>query len=288
MSFAGLRVLSLESRRAAEMETLILKQEGDPFVAPSVKERALDDNSDAFRLLESLENSSCEMLILMTGVGLSFWRDIVAARYDFARADNALRLVKLLARGPKPSSVLRASGIVPDITIPEPNTWREIIEALVGRPERKLAVQEYGRTNSRFVHELEALGATVQTFALYRWELPEDLSRLREAVQRLAQRQADIVLFTSSIQLEHLFAVAEEEDLADEVQRALDEHVVIASIGPVMSEALAERGLLPDIVPSSPKMGSLVYAAAEQSAEAVRQKRQLLAAAPVLGLEPKG
>ncbi len=274
MSFEGLRVLSLESRRAAEIELLIRKQGGEPFVAPSVKERALADHSDAFRLLERMESGGIEMLILMTGVGLAFWRDVVADRYDVRRADEALRRVKLLARGPKPAAVLRSSGITPDITIPEPNTWREIVQALAVRPERRLGVQEYGRPNQQFVDALHALGAEVETFALYRWELPDDVDPLREAVRRLANREADVILFTSSIQLEHLFSVAAESGLTDEVQRALTEQVAMASIGPIMNEALAERGLRPDIVPSSPKMGPLVYAAAEQAGEAIQKKRQ--------------
>jgi len=274
MSFDGLRVLSLESRRAAEIELLIRKQGGEPFVAPSVKERALADHSDAFRLLEKIESGAIEMLILMTGVGLAFWRDVVAERYDLGRADDALRRVKLLARGPKPSAVLRTAGIVPDVTIPEPNTWREIVQALVERPQRRLAVQEYGRPNQQFVDALKTLGAEVETFALYRWEMPDDTTPLREAVQRLAKRDADVILFTSSIQLEHLFLIAAEGGLTDEVQQALEGDVAIASIGPIMNEALAEHSLRPDIVPSSPKMGPLVYAAAEQSGEAIQKKRQ--------------
>ena len=41
MPFDGLRVLSLESRRAQEMEAMIRRLAGDAFVAPSVQERAL-------------------------------------------------------------------------------------------------------------------------------------------------------------------------------------------------------------------------------------------------------
>jgi len=37
MPFDGLRVLSLESRRAVEIERLIRNQGGVPFVAPSVR-----------------------------------------------------------------------------------------------------------------------------------------------------------------------------------------------------------------------------------------------------------
>src|SRR5581483_4876143 len=109
MPFSGLRVLSLESRRAAEIEVLIRKQGGDPLVAPSVQERALADHSDAFRLLAGLEGGAFDLLILMTGVGLTFWREVVGAE----RADRALGKVKLLARGPKPGAVLRAAGRVP-------------------------------------------------------------------------------------------------------------------------------------------------------------------------------
>jgi uroporphyrinogen-III synthase len=269
MSLSGLRVLSLESRRAAEIETLIRKQGGEPFVAPSVKERPLTDHSDAFRLLERLEKSEIEMLILTTGVGLSFWREVVGPE----RADTALRKTKLLARGPKPVAVLRLAGIVPEITIPEPNTWREIVKAMSGRSERKLAVQEYGRKNEELVGALTELGAEVETFAFYRWELPDDTGPLREVAHRLARAEADLVLFTSGVQLDHLFAVASEEGIEGEVQQALAQQVVIASIGPIMNEALASRGLEPDIVPESPKMGPLVYAVSDQAVEAIRRKR---------------
>jgi uroporphyrinogen-III synthase len=49
---------------------------------------------------------------------------------------------------------------------------------------------------------LEALGAKVTRFAIYRWDLPADLEPLREAARRLAARDVDVALFTSSIQLD--------------------------------------------------------------------------------------
>lgn len=273
MSFEGFRVLSLESRRAAEIEVLITKQGGEPFVAPSVRERALEDHTDAFRLLDELESGSIEMLVLMTGVGLSFWRDIIAGRFPAERADNALRKAKLLARGPKPSSVLRSLGITPDITIPEPNTWREIVEAMRERPERRVAIQEYGRPNPEFVDALKALGIQAETFALYRWELPEDTVRLREAAQQLAERRFDVVLFTSSIQLEHLLVIAREMNIEAGVLETLRHHAAVASIGPIMTAAMEDYGVSPDIVPGSPKMGALVKAASDECAAVVTAKR---------------
>ncbi len=274
MSFGGLRVLSLESRRSAEIDTLIRRQGGEPFVAPSVKERALDDeHTDAFRMLAGLEAGRFELLVLMTGVGLKFWREVIAARYSMRRADEALGKVRLLARGPKPSAVLRSAGLAPDITIPEPNTWQEIVDAIKRSPERRIGIQEYGRPNPEFVAALEQMGAQIETFALYRWELPEDLGPLREAARRLASRDVDVALFTSSIQLEHLLRVAEERQMRGQVLETLAGDVVIGSIGPIMTEELARNGLKPDVIPASPKMGALVLAAAEESQSVLARKR---------------
>src|SRR5213075_2364148 len=75
MSFAGLRVLSLESRRAKEMEALIVREGGVPFVAPPVKERALDDDQAAVRFVEQLEADEFDMVVCMTAVGLTLLRD---------------------------------------------------------------------------------------------------------------------------------------------------------------------------------------------------------------------
>jgi uroporphyrinogen-III synthase len=274
MSFAGLRVLSLESRRAAEIDLLIRKQGGESFVAPSVKERALDDHTDAFRLLDSLERGQLEMLVLMTGVGLSFWRDVISTRYPVSRADEALRKVKLLARGPKPSAILRPLGLAPDITIREPNTWREVVEVMRHRPERRLGIQEYGRPNPEFVEALAQLGIHSDTFALYRWELPDDVGPLHEAVRRLISGEIDVVLFTSSIQLEHLVSVAAESGAGDNVLNVLRKDVAVASVGPIMSGALEDVGIKPDIIPQSPKMGALVKAAADESAAVLAGKRR--------------
>src|SRR5579863_2787782 len=79
MPFAGLRVLSLESRRAKEMETLIRREGGEPFVAPSVQERALEDHREALDFVNRLEAGEFDLVVCMTGAGLAFLRDLAAA-----------------------------------------------------------------------------------------------------------------------------------------------------------------------------------------------------------------
>src|SRR5207244_1267997 len=100
MPFAGLRVLSLESRRAKEMETLIRREGGDPLVAPSVQERALEDHGEAIGFVERMETGEFDMLICMTGAGLAFFRDQVTAHSDADRLGAAMRRLTVVSRGP--------------------------------------------------------------------------------------------------------------------------------------------------------------------------------------------
>lgn len=254
------------------METLILRQEGVPFVAPSVKERAIDDTGEAVRFVENLESGAFEMLICMTGAGIAFLRDTLAPAISPERLGAALRRVTIVSRGPKPVGILRTLGVPVSIMIPEPNTWKEIVSAVSERPERRIAVQEYGRPNLEMNQALEELGATVTPIALYRWELPDDLGPLREAAHRLARRDFDVVLFTSSIQFDHLLQIAQQLGIEAKVLSVLAEEVAIASVGPVMTSALEAYGIPPDIIPNHPKMASLVKAAAEEAARVLSSK----------------
>ena len=273
MSLASLRVLSLESRKAKEMETLILREQGIPIVAPSVQERALDDNSAAFQFVERLEAGEFDMVICMTGVGLAFLRDVIADRIPVERLAAALNRATIVARGPKPIAILRPMGVPVQVVIPEPNTWREIVQAVAARPERRIAIQQYGRPNLELDAALEALGASVTQFALYRWELPSDVGPLQSAARQLASGDVDVVLFTSSIQLDHLLLIAQDLGIEPEVREALQRRVVNASIGPVMTDALASAGFPVDIVPNHPKMWALVKAAAMEAEGALGRKR---------------
>ena len=277
MSLAGLRVLSLESRRAKEMEALIVREGGVPFVAPSVKERAVDDDQAAIRFVEQLEADQFDMVICMTAVGLALLRDTAAKQMPLERLSAALGRVTIVSRGPKPVSVLKPLGVPIHIIIPEPNTWKEIVDAVALRDERRIAVQEYGRPNLEMNRALEELGAVVSPVALYRWELPDDLEPLREATRRLAARECDVVLFTSSIQLDHLMEIAQGLGVESDVREALAGHAVLASIGPVMTSALVAHGYPPDIIPKHPKMWSLVKAASEEAAAMLVRKRAQLA-----------
>jgi uroporphyrinogen-III synthase len=271
--FGGLRVLSLESRRAELMEQLIRRHGGQPFVAPSVKEIPFEQHDEVHRWAERLFAGEFDLVILMTGAGLSFLNDILAEKYPRQSFADALRRLTLVSRGPKPLAVLHEMGVTAKVVVPEPNTWREIVPIVATRPERRITIQEYGRANPELHAALMALGAQVCGVAIYRWALPDDPRPLREAVRRIAARECEVVLFTTSIQFTHLMEVAAEMGCASAVRQALTEDLAIGSVGAVMDATLADNGFTPDIVPSHPKMAVLVRTAAEMSAGIVARKR---------------
>lgn len=264
MPFNGLRVLALESRRATEIETLIRKQGGDPFVAPSMREIPIESNDEAFSFAQRLFADDFEMMILLTGVGARYLDRVLSTRYEPGVFAEALRHLTVVVRGPKPAAVMREWQVPIAVQAPEPNTWRELLAAIEGRAERRVGVQEYGKSNSELLAGLRARGCDVTAVRVYEWGLPEDTAPLREAVHRLVDGKIDVALFTTSIQVDHLFRVAAEEKLEDAVRSALQK-AVIASIGPTTSEELREYGIQPHMEPSHPKMGLLVNEAAQIS-----------------------
>ena len=263
MPFEGARVLALESRRAAEMAELIRRQGGEPFVAPSMREVALEENREAFAFGEELLAGKLDMMILLTGIGTRQLNRLLATRHPATGFADALRRITVVARGPKPAAALREMNVSPTLSAPEPHTWREVLAVTEGRPERRIAVQEYGRSNPELLDGLRARSAVVTAVRVYQWDLPENIEPLRESARRVAAGDFAIALFTTAMQIAHLVRVAEEQGIAPQVLDGLRK-TMIGSIGPTTTEALEEFGLTPAFEPSHPKMGVLVREAAER------------------------
>ena len=265
-------MLSLESRRTAEMAQLIRNQQGEPFVAPSLREAPIEHNEQAFQFAERLFRGEFDMMILLTGVGTRALAKLLATRHPPERFPEALRKLTTVARGPKPVAALREMDVPIALAAPEPNTWKEVLSATEGRPERSIAVQEYGKSNADLLDALRARGAEVTPVRVYQYDLPEDTGPLRQAAERLASGDFNVALFTTATQIDHLMRVARETGLEDFAQDALSK-MVVGSIGPTTTEALEEYGIRPDLEPSHPKMGLLVHETAERADAILKGKR---------------
>ncbi len=279
-TFGGLCVLALESRRAREIAKLIANLDGVPLIAPSVREVSLESNREALEFARKLAANEVDMVIFTTGVGVKALASAVETACSRDELSRYLNAVTIVARGPKPTAALRELGVRVSVSVPEPNTWRDLLVVLDQNKDtfplsgRRVAVQEYGVTNPELSAGLEARGAIVSPVSVYQWALPEDLGPLQEAVEAVIKGEVHVLLVASSVQIRHLFEVAEKMAKGKALHEALS-RVVITSIGPLTSEELRSHGLSVDIECTRPKMGFLVQEAAEKSAEILLQKRGL-------------
>ena len=191
-SLQGLRVVCFESRRAKEMAELIRRYDGEPIVAPSMRKVPLSENRAALDLLPQIEAARFDILILMTGVGTKALNEILLTQFTQERIVAALNRLQLIARGPKPIGALKELGLQAALTVPEPNTWREILSTLDAALDvhgKWIAIQEYGIANAELIAALEQRGALVTSIPIYRWALPEDLAPLRGAIEKDYRRR---------------------------------------------------------------------------------------------------
>lgn len=278
-NFNGLRVLALESRRAQEISKLISNSGGIPFVVPSVRELPLESNTEAVEFVHKLREGGFDVVIFMTGVGVQLLTRIAEGVYPTSEFAALLGKTITVARGPKPVAALRQIGAVVNVTVPEPNTWHDLLSELDSRDGaislrgKRVALQEYGLSNPELVDALKQRGAEVTCVPVYEWTLPEDTAPLRETVDAVINGDIDVVLFTSSVQIRHLFQIAESVGNHDALRHAMN-RTVVASIGPLCSQEIQKYGLSVDMEPSHPKMGFLVMEAAEKSGAFLQQKRK--------------
>jgi uroporphyrinogen-III synthase len=261
-ALAGVRIVAFEARRAQELATLLARHGASVTSAPALREARLADSSAAHELVERLDRNEIDAVICLTGVGT---RALAAVVGDASsRLLAALERVPVIARGPKPLAALRELGVTGARPVPAPYTWRETLLVLDGLalPAGSLVtVQEYGTPPLLLVQAIEARGLEVLRVPVYRWALPDDTAPLERAARGLAGGGFDVAIFTSGVQIEHLFQVA--PDVAG-VREGLA-HAVVVSIGPVCSEALEAHGVQPQLEPTPPKMGPLVTLVAERA-----------------------
>ncbi len=256
----------------------------------AMREISLESNGKALDFAEKLIAGEFDLVIFLTGVGVRTLAKIVEEAGRREEFLAALKKTRIAARGPKPVAALKELGVPVAVVAPEPNTWREMVEAIerefgAGLSGFRVAVQEYGTSNPDLLEALAEKAATVTKVPVYQWALPEDLQPLREAVLGIVSGSIDVVLFTTGVQAIHLFQIAEQMDSVDELRKGL-RGVVVASIGPATTETLHEYGIRPDFEPSHPKMGFLVNEAAQLAGKLVEEKKKN--DAPSLGTRQSG
>ncbi|MBH0177388.1 MAG: uroporphyrinogen-III synthase [Nitrospira sp.] len=260
---------------AIEITRLIERHGGQPLVVPVLREVSLEDNAVVQECGVRLMAGRIDLLVLLTGVGTTALFDLLKTRYPWPSILTALNQTTMIVRGPKPAAALKAVGLQAALTVPEPNTWVDLISTLDGYRSVKglrVVVQEYGTSNPDLLRALEQRGAEVFAVPIYRWALPEDLGPIRRALDEIIAGRVRVMLITNAAQADHVMQVLELDGKVEPFRSALT-NVVVASIGPTVSERLRQHNWPIDFEPSHPKMGVLVKETSERAPSILDHKR---------------
>jgi len=185
---------------------------------------------------------SWDDFVLLTGEGLRRILSCIEHNEASLRGPFVERLahIRKITRGPKPARVLRDLGLQTDLAADEPTTDGVISvlrrENLQGR---HVAVQLYGTDpNIRLMQFLADAHAIVHPVAPYVYADASDDEAVRALLEQMRSGAVDAIAFTSTPQVERLFAVA-----PNELVLAALERTRIAAVGPVVREALKRHGV---------------------------------------------
>jgi uroporphyrinogen-III synthase len=254
-------VAILETRAGAHLAELVARRGGLPMLAPALEEVPDLDPAAVLALLERWRIEPYKICIFQTGVGTRALFSATDAAELTQELKDLIAASLVVVRGPKPVGELNARGIRIDIRAASPFTSETVLAAMsdIEVKDSSILVQRYGAANQVLTAALEARGAAVHEIATYRWALPTNTQPLVDLLAALAERRVHAVVFTSAVQMHHLFAVAERcgagLQLADHLNRC-----IVASIGPVCSRTLREYGVTPSLEANPPKLGPLMVA----------------------------
>lgn len=245
------RVIALaETRQLEELAAMLAKEGANPLRVPMVGILDLEDPALVEMWLRDLVAGRFAYVAFMTGEGVRRLL-AVADRAGFRdEVVSALGKVKTATRGPKPAVALKEIGLKPTITADAPTT-AGLVAALTREPLAGAAVgvQLHGQDDSPALTEpLTAAGATVRVVKPYRYAPAADADKVADLIREMAAGKVDVLVITSSPQVQRLAEVADERGLSDELKRGLDA-VCTAAVGPIAADALQRHGARVDIVP---------------------------------------
>jgi uroporphyrinogen-III synthase len=249
LPLAGRTVALAEGRQLEELAQMLEHEGATALGCPMVSILDAPDPAPVLDWLHELIAGRFDSVILLTGEGLRRLLALAERHGLRAAAVTALAHTRTITRGPKPVRALKEIGLAPFRIAEAPTTDGVIAtlrrDSLAGQT---VGVQLYSEANPPLVQFLESAGATVRTVLPYVYAPAADAERVADLIERLAAGRVDVLVFTSSPQVDRLFEVAADRGLESQLRQGL-EHTKIAAVGPVLADNLRHKGSRVDICP---------------------------------------
>jgi uroporphyrinogen-III synthase len=238
-----------EGRQLEELAQMLESEGATALRCPLVSILDAPDAVPVVAWLRDLAADRFGYVVLMTGEALRRLLGFAEREGMRDQVVAALRRAKTVTRGPKPVRALKEIGLSPTMVADAPTT-DGVIAALRSEPlaSQTVGVTLYGADNPQLVKFLESAGATVRTVLPYVYAPAADADRVADLIARLDAGTVDVILFTSSPQVDRLFEVAAERGLETRLREGFAK-TCVAAVGPVLAERLRQGGVRVDVCP---------------------------------------
>jgi uroporphyrinogen-III synthase len=238
-----------ESRQIEDLANLLQREGATILRCPMLSILDLPDAAPALAWLQELVRRPFGYTIFLTGEGVRRLAAVAESQRMTSDLTAALARSRLVTRGPKPVKALRELGSNPTLVAPTPTTVG-VIDALKTQAIQgtEIGVQLYPDAPATLTDFLKSAGANVHAVTPYVYAPDADAEQVADLIAKMADGFVDVIVFTSSPQVDRMFEVARERKfdglLADGWQKTK-----VAAIGPVVAANLRERGVPVHIVP---------------------------------------
>lgn len=245
------RTIAVPESREIELFAAMLERRGATVIrCPLVAIRDAPHPGPILDWCRRLAGGAFDDLVFLTGEGI---HRILACidRHEPALREpviHALASSRKITRGPKPARALRELGLKTDIAAEQPTT-QGVIGSLreFDLHGRRFGVQLYGTEPNRPLTDyLHGAGASVSTVAPYVYADAADDQAVAALLERMRSGGIDAIAFTSTPQVERIFAAGPVEDI-----RAALHGTLVAAVGPVVAETLRKNGVQSLLMPET-------------------------------------
>jgi uroporphyrinogen III methyltransferase / synthase len=256
----GKRVLVTRARDQAAGTAALLRDQGArPLVVPTIEIHPPGDPAPLARAIGVLRAGGYGWAVFTSENGVVRTWDALAAAGGDARAFGAARLAAI---GPATAGALERHGLRADVVAKEfrgEGLAEAMLSAIAAQPDGpgRVLVARAARARDVLPDSLRAAGCRVDVVAAYETR-PAPPEAAEALAGELEAGRVDAALFTSSSTVDNLCDL-----LGSERAVALLGRVIVASIGPVTSEAARARGLKVDVTAATYTVPGLIGALAD-------------------------
>jgi uroporphyrinogen-III synthase len=245
----GRTVALAEGRQLEELAQMLEREGATALRYPMVSILDAADPAPVIAWLKELIAGGFDCVILMTGEALRRLLGFAERAGLHEQVVAALGKTPTVTRGPKPVRALKELGLEPTRIAAVPTT-EGVIAALQQDNLRghTVGLTLYGAPNPVLAQFLEGAGAKVRTVLPYVYAPAADADRVAGLIERMARGEVDVVVFTSSPQVDRLYEVAAERGLQSALQQGML-RTRVAAVGPVVAENLRQKGAPVHICP---------------------------------------